>query len=120
MSVQDGSAVVQRRADHFDQLKVESLDREAEDQAYLLERPKGRFQRQVHLGDGLDAASITADYNDGVLTLRIPAAERAQPRKINVGTDHTAIEAESAESERRIVDAFSAAVDSSDPALLQR
>ena len=69
--------------------------READDQAYIFERPKGRFQRQVHLGDGLDSASITADYDDGVLTLRIPVSERAQPRKINVGTGQTAIEAES-------------------------
>ena len=59
------------------------------------ERAKGRFQRQVHLGDGLDSASITADYSDGVLTLRIPVSERAQPRKISVGTGQGAIEAES-------------------------
>ena len=68
-----------------------------DDQAYILERTKGRFQRQVHLGDGLDSASITADYDDGVLTLRIPVSERAQPRKIAVGTGHAAIDAESAE-----------------------
>ena len=71
--------------------------RTKEDQAYILERAKGRFQRQVHLGDGLDSASITADYDDGVLTLRIPVSERAQPRKIAVGAGQTAIDAESAE-----------------------
>ncbi len=69
--------------------------RETDDQAYIFERPKGRFQRQVHLGDGLDSSSITADYDDGVLTLRIPVSERAQPRKISVGNGQTAIEAES-------------------------
>ena len=69
--------------------------RQPEDQAYIFERAKGRFQRQVHLGDGLDSASITADYSDGVLTLRIPVSERAQPRKISVGTGQGAIEAES-------------------------
>lgn len=74
-----------------------SSTRANEDQAYILERTKGRFQRQVHLGDGLDSASITADYDDGVLTLRIPVSERAQPRKIAVGTGHAAIDAESAE-----------------------
>lgn len=74
-----------------------SSTRANEDQAYILERTKGRFQRQVHLGDGLDPASITADYDDGVLTLRIPVSERAQPRKIAVGTGHAAIDAESAE-----------------------
>ncbi len=70
-------------------------DRTSDDQAYFLERPKGRFRRQVHLGDGMDAAGITADYTDGVLTLRIPVEEKAQPRKISVG-GRTAIDTESA------------------------
>lgn len=72
--------------------------RASEDQVYILERTKGRFQRQVHLGDGLDSASIAADYNDGVLTLRIPVSERAQPRKISVGTGQAAIDAASTEA----------------------
>jgi len=55
------------------------------DQPYLTERRRGTFRRQVTLGDGLDADAIEADYTDGVLTLRIPVAEKAQPRKINVG-----------------------------------
>ena len=70
-------------------------DRSSDDQAFILERPKGRFRRQVHLGDGLDSASITADYSDGVLTLRVPVSERAQPRKISVGS-HKPIDTESA------------------------
>lgn len=56
------------------------------DRTYLSERRSGSFRRQVTLGDGLDAEAIEADYTDGVLTLRIPVAERAQPRKINVAT----------------------------------
>ena len=56
------------------------------DQLYLAERRRGAFRRQVTLGDGLDAESIEADYTDGVLTLRIPVAEKAQPRKISVAT----------------------------------
>jgi len=55
------------------------------DQPYLSERRSGTFRRQVTLGDGLDAEAIEADYTDGVLTLRIPVAEKAQPRKISVG-----------------------------------
>ncbi|MFN3256796.1 MAG: Hsp20/alpha crystallin family protein [Ilumatobacter sp.] len=54
------------------------------DQLYLAERRRGTFRRQVTLGDGLDAEGIEADYTDGVLTLRIPVAEKAQPRKINI------------------------------------
>jgi len=54
----------------------------------LSERPFGVFSRQLFLGDTLDADRITADYDAGVLTLRIPVAEKAKPRKITVnGTD---------------------------------
>ncbi|HKT56828.1 MAG TPA: Hsp20 family protein [Microbacterium sp.] len=50
------------------------------------ERPRGVFSRQLVLGDNLDTEHITADYDSGVLTLRIPVAEEAKPRKIAVGT----------------------------------
>lgn len=68
--------------------------REEGDQLYLNERRRGTFRRQVTLGDGLDADAIEADYTDGVLTLRIPVAEKAQPRKIDIssGAGRTAIE----------------------------
>jgi HSP20 family protein len=59
--------------------------RQEGDQLYLAERRRGAFRRQVTLGDGLDTDAIEADYSDGVLTLRIPVAEKAQPRKINIG-----------------------------------
>ena len=36
------------------------------------------------LGDTLDAERVQAGYNNGVLTLRIPVAERAKPRKIQI------------------------------------
>lgn len=48
------------------------------------ERPAGRFARQLNLGDGLDVAKIHASYENGVLTLTIPVAEQARPRKIAV------------------------------------
>ncbi len=64
------------------------------DQSYLRERRQGTFRRQVHLGDNLDVDHIEADYVDGVLTLRIPVAERAKPRKISVGSRAAAIEAD--------------------------
>ncbi|MFK8024469.1 MAG: Hsp20/alpha crystallin family protein [Ilumatobacter sp.] len=60
--------------------------RQDDDQLYLAERRRGTFRRQVTLGDGLDADAIEADYSDGVLTLRIPVAEKAQPRKISIAT----------------------------------
>ncbi len=46
------------------------------------ERPRGVFSRQLVLGDNLDTEHIDASYDAGVLTLRIPVAEKAKPRKI--------------------------------------
>lgn len=51
----------------------------------LSERPLGVFSRQIVLADTLDTEGIDADYDAGVLTLRIPIAERAKPRKIAIG-----------------------------------
>jgi HSP20 family protein len=48
------------------------------------ERPRGVFSRQLILGDTLDADKIKANYDLGVLTLRIPVAEQAKPRKIEI------------------------------------
>lgn len=48
------------------------------------ERPTGTFARQLSLGYGLATDRIEADYTDGVLTLTIPVAEEAKPRKISV------------------------------------
>jgi HSP20 family protein len=48
------------------------------------ERTYGVFSRQVFLGDTLDAEGLSADYDAGVLTLRIPVAEKAKPRRIEV------------------------------------
>lgn len=58
----------------------------AEDSAQWLaqERPAGSFMRQLNLGDGLDVEGIHASYDKGVLSLTIPIAEQAKPRKIEV------------------------------------
>ncbi|KIF03984.1 heat-shock protein Hsp20 [Streptomyces sp. RSD-27] len=56
-------------------------------QMELSERPLGVFSRQIVLADTLDTERIEADYEAGVLTLRIPIAERAKPRKISIGGD---------------------------------
>ena len=62
----------------------------------LSERPLGVFARQLFLGDALDTDHINATYDNGVLVLRIPIAEKAKPRKISVGggqkTEHKVIE----------------------------
>ncbi|MFY1670705.1 Hsp20/alpha crystallin family protein [Plantactinospora sp. WMMB334] len=48
------------------------------------ERPMGVFTRQLFLGDTLDTDKLEAGYEAGVLTLRIPVAERAKPRRVEV------------------------------------
>ncbi|QWF82633.1 Hsp20/alpha crystallin family protein [Amycolatopsis sp. CA-230715] len=53
-------------------------------QMQVAERPLGVFSRQLFLGDGLDTEHIEAGYADGVLTLRIPVAEQAKPRRIEI------------------------------------
>jgi HSP20 family protein len=50
------------------------------------ERLFGSFTRRVRLSDNLDADAIEASNSDGVLEIRIPVREEAQPRKITVGT----------------------------------
>lgn len=55
------------------------------------ERPQGTFTRSLFLGENLDTEHIDADYADGVLTLTIPVAEVAKPRKITVGTGQAAL-----------------------------
>ena len=51
------------------------------------ERPRGVFSRQLILGDNLDTERVGASYTAGVLTLRIPVAEQAKPRKIMISAD---------------------------------
>jgi HSP20 family protein len=48
------------------------------------ERPQGTFSRQLFLGETLDTDHITADYRDGVLTLRLPITEKAKPRRVPI------------------------------------
>ena len=59
------------------------------------ERPTGTFARQMTFGYGLDLSNVVANYSDGVLTLTIPVAEEAKPRKIQVSHTGQASEIES-------------------------
>jgi len=60
------------------------------------ERPLGVSSRQLFLGDSLDTDQIGASYDAGVLTVRIPIAEKAKPRTISIESnpagDHKAID----------------------------
>jgi HSP20 family protein len=54
------------------------------DQIQVSERAQGDFSRQLFLGEGLDRDHVAATYADGVLTVTIPVAEQAKPRKVEV------------------------------------
>jgi HSP20 family protein len=67
------------------------------DEALVAERPHGSFSRQLFLGESLDADHVEAHYENGVLTLTIPVAEKAKPRRVEVSSSGggRAIDAES-------------------------
>jgi HSP20 family protein len=51
------------------------------------ERPQGTFTRQLFLGDTLDSEKLQADYDAGVLTVRLPVADSAKPRRVNISAN---------------------------------
>jgi HSP20 family protein len=60
------------------------------------ERFFGTYRRSLSLGDNVDVSAISATYENGVLTVTIPVAERAKPRKVEItrgGGSTTSIEA---------------------------
>jgi HSP20 family protein len=54
------------------------------DKVVTAERPRGHFTRRLVLGDALDASRISAQYDRGVLTVTVPVAEEAKPRKVTI------------------------------------
>lgn len=49
-----------------------------------IERRFGRFHRAVRLPDRVDGERVEATYRDGLLTISVPKAEEAKPRRISV------------------------------------
>jgi HSP20 family protein len=60
-------------------------ERGEDEEILASERPQGTFTRRVLLGESLDTDRLEAAYDQGVLTVSIPVAEQAKPRKISVG-----------------------------------
>ena len=74
-----------------------SYDPREGDQVIARERPTGIFERQVFLGENLDPGQLEAEQDGGVLTVQVPVAPQAQPRRIEIrGGEETA--------QRQIVD----------------
>jgi HSP20 family protein len=78
-------------------VSAERMARNGDWEMLASERPRGRFSRQLVLGDNLDLEHIEANYEGGVVRLTVPVAEKAKPRKIQLQTtqdlDRNAIEA---------------------------
>lgn len=72
---------------------------EESDEILVAERGYRQFSRQLFLGESLDREHSSAIYHDGVLTITIPVAEQAKPRKVeitHVGSVAQAVEAATA------------------------
>jgi HSP20 family protein len=65
-------------------VKVERQPTAEHAEAVVAERPHGVFSRQLFLSEALDADHVTASYDAGVLTLKIPVAAETTPRKIEI------------------------------------
>ena len=67
------------------------------------ERPRGTYQRRLMLGRDLDPDRLTAGYRDGVLTVTLPIAERAKPRRVAI--DHDEAHTEVHGGDRQVIEA---------------
>lgn len=81
-------------------IKAERSEQVGEDVQWIAsERFTGTFMRQLALGEGIDDAAINAKYENGVLTVILPVAEKAKPRKIAVDAGPGPVVIESGHSE---------------------
>lgn len=60
------------------------FDQQDGDEILVSERPQGRFTRDLRAGTRIDSDGIEANYDGGVLTLRLPVAAEAKPRRVEV------------------------------------
>lgn len=85
-------------------IRVTRQPKHSEDDEVLVdERPQGEFSRQLFLGENLDPNNLSASYESGVLTLRIPVAEESKPRKVEIGSQvpgQQSVETRQAEREK--------------------
>ncbi len=79
-------------------VKAERVARNGDWQQLAAERVHGQFTRQLVLGDNLDLERIEAGYDNGVLRVVVPVAEKAKPRKIQVAGVPTAQQTEAIEA----------------------
>lgn len=73
--------------------------RETKDRGYhRVERSFGRFSRSLSLPEGVDADKVSAQFDRGVLEVRIPKPEERKPHRVAIGRNGSkAIEGEGSE-----------------------
>jgi HSP20 family protein len=79
VEVKDGVLTIsgERRAEHEE--KSEGFHR--------VERAFGSFSRSLSLPDGIDAEKVAADFDKGVLEVRIPKPEERKPHRVSIGAE---------------------------------
>ncbi|HVT76203.1 MAG TPA: Hsp20/alpha crystallin family protein [Acidimicrobiales bacterium] len=88
-------------------LKAQRTRREQDGVAWIArERPHGTFSRAIFLGDSLDTDRLEARYANGVLTVRLPVADKAKPRRIPVSVGAASPNAIDTQSAEVSADAF--------------
>ena len=65
-------------------------EREESEQGYIVrELRRGTFSRSVALSSDLKSDQARASFDNGIVTLTIPKAEQAKPRRIPIGNGET-------------------------------
>jgi HSP20 family protein len=57
---------------------------------YRVERATGSFSRSLSLPEGIDPESVSATFDNGVLTVRVPKPVQAKPRRVKIGVGDSA------------------------------
>jgi HSP20 family protein len=76
ISLHDGTLTISGERKESSEQKAENAER--------TERFVGKFRRSISLPTPIDAGKVTASYKDGILTVTMPKAEEAKPKKIEV------------------------------------
>jgi HSP20 family protein len=61
-----------------------NVEKDGELRVFAAERVSGGFERSLRLPEFVDAEKISADFTNGLLTITVPKAQAAQPRKIEI------------------------------------
>ena len=65
-----------------------AVDEQKDHNWLVRERRAGSFQRSVTLGTPIKADKVSAQFENGVLTLTLPKSEQARPKQININVRH--------------------------------